>query len=160
MKNEEQVKVRPYGFWNWGTGIAIAIITGALAMLFLVFKSTQVNFDMVEKDYYTAELQFDKKKAAQQNTRSLSAPIDIAQEGNYVIIQFPKECIGHDMEGNLLLYRPSNQKMDIEVPLSLDKDGIVMIENSKLNSGKYILKGDWVMNDISYNVEESFFFKR
>ena len=160
MKKEEQVKVRPYGFWNWGTGIAIAIITGALGMLFLVYKSSQVNFDMVEKDYYTAELQYDKKKAAQQNTRSLSTPIDIAQEGNYVIIQFPKECIGNEMDGNLLFYRPSSQKLDVEVPLSLDQDGIVMIENSKLIEGKYILKGDWLMNDVSYNVEESFFFKK
>lgn len=160
MKKEEEVKVRAYGFWNWGTGIAIAIITGALSMLFLVYKSAQVNFDMVEKDYYSAELQYDKKKAAQHNTNLLSAPIDIAQQGNYLIIQFPKECIATEMEGKLLLYRPSDQKMDIEVPLRLDKDGIVMIESSKLNSGKYILKGDWLMDNKSYNVEESFFIKK
>lgn len=160
MKKEEETKVRPYGFWNWGTGIAITIIVGALGMLFLVYKSSQVNFDMVEKDYYNAELQFDKKKAAQQNTKALSATVDIAQHGDYLIIQFPQECIGIEMDGNLLLYRPSNQKLDVEVPLSLDKDGIVMIENSKLLAGKYILKGDWIMNETSYNVEESFFFKK
>lgn len=158
MKKEK--KERAYGFWNWGTGIAIAITTGALGMLFLVYKSTQVNFDMVDKDYYAAEMQFDKKKSAQANTLSLSGSITIEQQENFLIIQFPPECIQQDIEGSLIIYRPSNGKMDIEVPFQLDGDGIVMIDNGKLHSGKYILKGDWEMNHESYNIEKSFYINK
>ncbi|MCO5253819.1 MAG: FixH family protein [Bacteroidia bacterium] len=148
---------RNYGFWNWGTGIALVLILGAAALIFLVYKTTQVNFSMVEKDYYSAELQFDSKKAAQANTRSLSSPINIHHDSGFLIIRFPKECIGSNIQGGLVLYRPSDQRLDIEIPLQLDKDGMIIIEDSKLISGKYILKGNWQMNGKSYDVEQAFF---
>lgn len=160
MNTKIEEPVRKYGFWNWGTGITIVIITGALGMIFLVYKSMQVNFDLVERDYYAAELTFDHKKMAQQNAKALSAEIDIVQQSNYLIIRFPKECIGQDINGSLLLYRPSDQAKDIEMAFELDDQGIVMLESSKLIRGKYILKGNWQMNGSEYNVEKSFFIQK
>lgn len=155
-----QKKERPYGFWNWGTGIAIAMILAASAMIFLVYKSYQVDYYLVEKDYYAAELQYDKKKAATQNASELSEAVSIHQNDGFIIIQFPKECIGKSYDGELVLYRPSDKNKDIEVPFELDEDGIVMISDTKLVNGKYILKGNWMMDDKEYHTEQSFFYNR
>ncbi|MCK9481976.1 MAG: FixH family protein [Bacteroidia bacterium] len=154
------MKERKYGFWNWGTGIVITLCLGAIAILFLVYQTTKVSFSMVEKDYYSAELKYDQKKSALANTKSLSSKIDIHFDGKFLMIQFPKECIAQNIEGELVLYRPSDQNMDIVVPLELDKDGMIIIEGNKLLSGKYILKGGWTMNDKSYDVEQPFFVKK
>lgn len=157
---KETKQKRPYGFWNWGTGIAIAIIAGALGMLFLVYKSSQVHFDMVEQDYYSQEVKFDQKKAARQNLAALSSDITIRQQDDYLVIQFPQECIAQELEGSLVLYRPSDQARDITLPLMIDQNGILLVEDNKLVSGKYILKGDWTMNDQDFNVEKSFFVQK
>ncbi|MCO6495240.1 MAG: FixH family protein [Bacteroidetes bacterium] len=152
-----QKKERQYGFWNWGTGIAITLILGACAMIFLVYKTTKVSFSMVDKDYYASELRYDEKKAAHANTQSLSSEIEVTHNTGFLFIKFPPECIGQSIKGELVLYRPSDQKMDITVPISLDKDGMIVIEDSKLLEGKYILKGGWDMNGKSYDVEQTFF---
>lgn len=153
-------KAKPYGFWNWGTGIAIAMIMGASGLAYLGYKSHQVRFDLVEKDYYTAEIQYDQKKSAQANAHQLAGGIDIQQATEHLLIGFPKECVGTNIQGNILLYRPSGQNMDIEIPIILDKDGFVIISDKNLSAGKYILKADWTMNDKLYNIEKPFFVKK
>lgn len=148
---------KPYGFWNWGTGIAIAIIVSASLMIFLVYKSMHVNFDMAEKDYYGEEVKYNGKLQARQNANALSAAVSINETSDQLVITFPRECIGEKIEGTLVLYRPSSQNLDLALPFTPDGDGQITISKQKLVKGEYQLKADWVMNNIHYNVEEDFY---
>lgn len=150
-------KEKPYGFWNWGTGIAIAIIVAASLMIFLVYKSMNVTFDMAEKDYYQEELKFDSKIKAMKNANSLSAPLSINETEELLVITFPEECAGLKLEGNLVLYRPSEEKKDVHLPLTPDENGNISVSKSKLSKGLYRLKADWVMEAVSYRIEKDFF---
>ena len=146
-----------YGFWNWGTGIAIAIIVSASLMIFLVYKSMNVTFDMAEKDYYAVELKHNEKMLATKNAQALSAPIDVNETDDLLLIKFPPECIGTEINGTLVLYRPSAENKDVLLPFTPDENGLVLVDKQKLIKGKYELKADWVMNEIHYNVEQPFF---
>jgi hypothetical protein len=157
MKKILDKEQKPYGFWNWGTGIAIAIIVAASLMIFLVYKSMNVTFDMAEKDYYAVELKHNDKMLATKNGQSLSAPIDINETEDLILIKFPKECIGTEINGTLLLYRPSAQNKDVLLPFTPDENGIIMVDKQKLIKGKYELKADWEMNKMHYNIEQPFF---
>ena len=118
---------KPYGFWNWGTGIAITIIVSASLMIFLVYKSMNVTFDMAEKDYYSVELKHNEKMLAVKNAQSLSTPIDISETEDLLLIKFPQECIGTEINGTLVLYRPSAENNDVFLPFTPDKNGIIMV---------------------------------
>jgi nitrogen fixation protein FixH len=157
MKETRTKPQKPYGFWNWGTGIAITIVVAASLMLFLVFKSTRVTYDMAEKDYYAEELKFNGKMKASENALHLSSPLTINETDDFLVIQFPAECIGQKLEGTLLLYRPSGENNDINLPLTPDEDGKIMITKQHLLKGLYELKANWTMNGKSYNVEKNFF---
>lgn len=146
---------KPYGFWNWGTGIAIAIIVAAGAMIFLVYKSINVNFEMVEKDYYAAELKFDGKMKAAENASLLSSDIVISQDEAQMTIQFPHECTGRELKGSLTLYRPSSENNDIDLPLKLSSEGRIVLPKSRLLKGVYRLKASWEMDGKPYYSEQS-----
>jgi|SRR5690606_19065595 len=157
MKQDNRNRPRKYGFWNWGTGITIAISAGCLAMLSLVYRTTKINFDMVERDYYAAELKYDSKMKARDNLQSLNGKIDISLVNDLLLIQFPEDCIGQTLEGNLVLYRPSDQQLDLHLPLTPDNQGRILVQKSKLQKGKYVMKASWQMANQSYDAEESFF---
>ena len=151
--NKEEKKVKPYGFWNWGTGIAITIIVSASLMIFLVYKSMGVHFDLSEDDYYAMEM------IATTNARSLSDSITINETEDYLVIRFPQECINTEIKGTLVLFRPSEGKLDVNLPFTPDANGLITVDKNKLTKGRYELKADWEMNQISYNVEKPFFVK-
>jgi hypothetical protein len=157
MSDQTKKNQRPYGFWNWGTGIAITIIISASLMIFLVYKSMHVTFDMAEKDYYAEELKFDGKMKASENAKLLSTPLTINETEDFVVIQFPEECIGQKLQGTLVLYRPSAENKDVSLPMTPDNNGKIIVAKKNLLKGLYQLKANWEMNGKSYNVEKSFF---
>ena len=157
--NKQEKTVKPYGFWNWGTGIAITIIISASLMIFLVYKSMGVHFDLSEDDYYTMEMKYEQKMIAATNARELSTPVTVSETEDFLVIQFPKECINTNIKGTLKLFRPSEGKMDLNLPFTPDANGLITVDKHKLTKGKYELKADWEMNQISYNVEKPFFVK-
>lgn len=157
MKNENIQHSKPYGFWNWGTGITIVIIVAAAMLIFLVFKSMNVTFEMAEKNYYAEELKFNGKMQASENALNLSAPITIQETEDFLVIQFPPECIGQKLKGTIILYRPSAENKDISLPVAPNEEGKIIITKKNLLKGLYQLKANWEMNGKSYNVEKSFF---
>lgn len=157
MTNTKEKAGKPYGFWNWGTGIAIAIIVSASLMIFLVYKSMNVHFDMAEEDYYAMELRHDQKMNAARNARALSSAVDIQETEDLLIIRFPEECIDADIKGTLVLYRPSGENQDVNLPFTPDQNGLITVNKEKLIRGKYELKANWEMNNTEYNVEKPFF---
>lgn len=155
---EKRVKEKPnYGFWNWGTGITIAIIVAASLMIFLVYKSMNVTFDMVEKDYYAEELKFDGKMKATENTHLLSSPLSINETDELIIVSLPKECIGKTDNGTLTFYRPSAKDLDLFIPFTANDDGNIIVEKTKMQKGLYRMKASWNMDGKDYLVEKNFY---
>lgn len=154
----KEVKNKPnYGFWNWGTGITIAIIVAASLMIFLVYKSMNVNFDMAEQDYYAEELKFDSKMKATENTHSLSSPITINETSDLVVVNLPAECIGKTEAGTLTFYRPSDKGLDLQVPFNANDEGNIFIDKSLMHKGIYRMKASWNMDGKDYLVEKNFY---
>ncbi len=151
--------LKKYGFWNWGTGIAITIIAGALATLFLVYKTTTINFDMAEDDYYAQELQYNSRMEAVKNAQHLSTSITISQDKQLLKIAVPKECLEVD-SGNIKLYRPSSQKNDLLLNFVPDSNGEILVSKEKLITGVYHLKADWHKGGKEYYFEQSFYVEK
>jgi len=155
MQQTHSAQKRAYGFWNWGTGIAIAIIAGAIAMMFLVYKSMGVHYDMAEEDYYAAELKQNDKMIAIQNANALSAPLKVDIAAGAVVLHFPPEMIAANPEGIVKFYRPSDIHLDMTIPVQLDEQARMIIADNKLQSGNYQLQIVWNMEAKDFYVERS-----
>jgi hypothetical protein len=158
MKNNKPPE-KKYGFWNWGTGITITIIVGALLMLFMVYKTTTVDIDMAEQDYYSQELKFNQRLEAISNANQLSSPIVVSQNDQVIKLMVPQECI-QNVSGEILLYRPSSVKHDFLIAFAPDSNGDIFIEKDQLLKGIYKLKADWQMKGKTYHQEQSFFVEK
>jgi len=54
----------------------------------------------------------------------------------------------------LLLFRPSNQSLDIKTPFDPSK-GELLIPKKELELGRYILKLSWSFEGLKYELEET-----
>ncbi len=155
MQHTHPKQKKTYGFWNWGTGIALVIIAAALAMSFLVYKSMMVRFDLVEEDYYSAELKQNDKTKAINNVYRLSAPPEVKMFADEINVRFPQELIGKNLNGNIKFYRPSDINLDIRIPIHLNDQGWMVISKAQFKSGTYRLQINWTVEQEDFYYEES-----
>jgi hypothetical protein len=130
---------------NWGTGIVIAFVLFITFILYFVFKvqsDAQYDHEMVTEEYYKKELNFQHQIDKQTNANNLTEKISIVSNANGVVIVFPKEFDVTKIKGKVSLYRPSNQKLDFEVPISLSSSNL-LIPKSDLVDGRWDIAVEW-----------------
>jgi hypothetical protein len=140
---------------SWGTGIVIAIIIFVVVVLAQTIYLMNQKVDLVEEDYYKKGIEYQKDIDVQKKSRELSEPIKFDFNGQYLIINFPKELSENKLSGEILLYRPSDSGLDIKLPISTDSLSQV-IPVSNLKKGFWRVKLKWQYEGQDYYDETSF----
>lgn len=141
--------------FSWGTGIVIAIIIFVVVVLAQTIYLMNQKVDLVEEDYYKKGIEYQKDIDVQKKSRELSEPIRFDFNGQYLIIDFPKELTDEKLSGEILLYRPSDSGLDIKLPVSTDSLSQV-IPVSNLKKGLWRVKLKWQYDGQDYYDETSF----
>ncbi|WP_121666922.1 FixH family protein [Mesonia aquimarina] len=135
---------------NWGYSIVIAIVCFISFIMFFVIKmSTDKKYehDLVTEEYYKQELAYQSEIDARQNSAELIENIQVKNTAEGITILFPNKK--KNISGTILLYRPSNKKLDLEFPIdSAQKE--MLIPTEKLVEGKYELSIHWDSDGTSY----------
>ena len=135
---------------NWGVGIVITIACFIGFIMFFVIKMStdkKYDHDLVTEEYYKQELAYQDQIDAQQNSARLANNIQVEVTTEGIQIVFPSEK--KDIKGEVSLYRPSNKKLDLEIPISLENQQM-LIPAEKLVEGKYKLSINWKSNGTTY----------
>ena len=135
---------------NWGVGIVITIACFIGFIMFFVIKMStdkKYDHDLVTEEYYKQELAYQDQIDAQQNSARLANNIQVEVTAEGIQIMFPSEK--KDIKGEVSLYRPSNKKLDLEIPISLENQQMI-IPAEKLVEGKYKLSINWKSNGTDY----------
>ncbi|MEZ4779077.1 MAG: FixH family protein [Flavobacteriaceae bacterium] len=137
---------------NWGTGIVIGIITFMgfiMVMVVTMMTNKEYDHDLVTENYYAKDLAYQTEINAEENTKTLSKPISIEKSEEGIWIFFPEEVqIGYS-EGLIQLYRPSNERLDFQIPLKIENSKM-LIPSNKLIGGRWKLTIDWQMKGEKY----------
>ncbi len=147
---------------NWGTGIVIGFIAFMSFILFFVIRmSTEQTYahDLVTKEYYQAELVYQKEIDSERNSKSLTKNIHTELTSKGLQIIFPNNIQTSIVKGNVFLYRPSNKKLDFETPLSISNSQM-LIPNSQLLEGRWDIKIYWIYNNKEYLYKESIHYNK
>lgn len=137
---------------NWGTGIVIAFglfITFILYFVFKVQSDSKYDYEMVTEEYYKKELGYQAQLDKAQNAYDLVEKVTVVTQSDGLLIRFPKGFDYTKISGNVSLYRPSNQKLDFDMPVSLSSSNL-LIPKTKLVGGRWDISIDWEYQGKSY----------
>ena len=137
---------------NWGTGIVIAFALFMTFILFFVFKvqsDSKYDNELVVEEYYKQELKLEDQMSREQNAKDMIEKVIISASEDGIAIVFPANYDSTKIQGKVSLYRPSNQKLDFEVPISLSGPHL-LIPKSNLVGGRWDISLDWSYDGIDY----------
>lgn len=145
---------------NWGTSIVLAIISFMAFILYLVITMTtdkNFNHDLVIEDYYKQELKFQDQLARETNSQTLVRDIEIEKTAEGLLIDFPPGLDHSLIEGEIMLYRPSNKEQDFTIPIHLEKSQFIL-PATLLGNGRWNIIIDWSYEDETYYFKKEFTF--
>lgn len=146
--------------WNWGTKIFIAIVLFMSMMIVLVILTMQQSFYLVEKDYYPKGLEYQQRIDKETNAKKIGESILVENNKSELEFTFPSVFNPESIEGEIVLYRPSDGTMDIAFPIELNSMRKMSVPTSNLISGKYLIKFDYKDTDKEYFQESTVYIEK
>ncbi len=144
---------------NWGHKITIVLVLFAALMFTLVYKSIKTDFQLVSKDYYKDELQFQQVIDGSKNANALTTSLTLTQTQNGISIQFPQEMKDKVLEGDIWFYCSYNDRNDLRLKIDATKEAIQLINRSQLAAATYTVKTNWKADGTLYYNEQIFTVK-
>ena len=145
---------------NWGTAVFIAFGLFMTFILYFVFKvqsDSKYDNELVTEDYYKKEQQVQGNIDKQQSANNLENKVTFKKSPEGITIEFPSNFEYKNINGKVSLYRPSSQKLDFEIPISLSSTNL-LIPNSNLVNGLWDISVDWTYNESSYLNKETIYY--
>lgn len=141
---------------NWGYKILFVYLAFITGILFMVFRSTGEKTDLVAPDYYEQELKYQDKIDEVGRTASLSSPLLYNIANGSLSISFPGDFKGKTLEGNIILYCPSDKQKDLKQPFMV-MDEPVSIALPGHYAGMFELQVSWKSDGNTYYYEKKIF---
>lgn len=145
---------------NWPTMIVLsfaAFIVFILSFVMLTFTDKRFDHDLVTDNYYGKELLLQDEINQQQQAFKLKLNPIIKTTSEGIAIQFPQLSATEEVVGIVSLYRPSNRRLDFEIPISLSSS-FMLIPDSMLVDGRWDLTVDWKVNGEKLLYKKSIFY--
>jgi hypothetical protein len=142
--------------FDWGTGIFIFIALFLLANAVVIYFSFQQKNDLVAKEYYPQGLEYQMQIDRFAEANALSAKIVINEDKEGLIIKYPDDLKGKNLQGEVVFFRPSDENADFQDSIRFDTAMIQHIPIDKFIRGKYVAKFFWKMDGKEYAHESTF----
>lgn len=139
---------------SWGYKVLIGFTAFVAMMTFMVVRSFNVNFEMVEKDYYKSELRYQDIIDATKNATQLSKPVQLVQSGTVLILQLPADVQQKKITGTIWFYNAANASKDKRIDLQINDTGNQDFSDAGLQPGNYTVKIQWKADETNYYSEQ------
>jgi nitrogen fixation protein FixH len=146
--------------FNWGTGIALFYGTFALAMVFMVIKSSQHDVGLIKKNYYDDDINYQSHFDKLQNSKNLKTDlaIDLTGEGAELSLKFPAET--PSPTGKVTFFRPSKTNIDKTLDIQVNDKNDMVVPVSVLQSGLWKVQVDWQAQGKTFYKEQNVFIEK
>ena len=125
--------------FNWGHKILMVYLFFVGGILLLAFKSSQQKFDLVQQDYYGAELKYQSVINATKHASELGADLGVLVRGSYLQITLPPTFQKSETNGVAHLYCIADEKGDMTKQIK-SNNGELVLAILKTMKGNYTLK--------------------
>ncbi|MCF6181889.1 FixH family protein [Lutibacter sp.] len=138
--------------FTWPMGIVLALASFMIFILSFVYKATFVpkyGHHLVSEQYYKDELNYQKEIDKLNSAANLKIDVFISHVDEGLIIKFPSEFDTKKIKGSIKFQRPSNYKLDFQIPIYLINNEFLIVKD-KLVDGIWNVKIDWQVGDKKY----------
>ncbi len=140
--------------FHWGTGILIFLILFLLAAGFFIAFAMRQDISLVHEDYYERGVNHSSQIKIEERSAALASAVYTKQDPDYLKIGVDSSLNTRMDSAFLLLFRPSNQSLDIKTPFDPSK-GELLIPKKELELGRYILKLSWSFEGLKYEIDRT-----
>lgn len=139
---------------SWGNKILIAILAFVTMMGTLVYKCLNTNYELVSKEYYKDELDYQKIIEATDRTQALTTAANVSVTNESVVVALPEEMKNKNITGSILFYCATDASKDKTIEMKVSPNAEQSIAKSELRPGHYTVKMNWVADGQSYYSEK------
>jgi hypothetical protein len=138
---------------NWGHKILLVYLIFVCGILLLAFKSSQQKFDLVQQDYYGAELKYQEVINATKHASELGTDLIVTIRGSYLHITLPQSLHNSETKGEVHLYCIADEKGDMKKQFKTI-NGEFDFELLTRMKGNYIIKLTLQNKGVDYYFEK------
>ncbi|MFN7539368.1 MAG: FixH family protein [Bacteroidota bacterium] len=139
---------------NWGRALLLVFVLFAGFMGYLVYRASGTQFDLVSKDYYRDELNYQEKIDGLRRAASISRVAVKIADNRQLLVELPAELTGKNISGELWLYCKTNAAFDLKLPMLSDTALLRSFDLSAHPPGKYLVKLHWEADQLKYDAEQ------
>ena len=142
---------------NWGKSIVVVYVLFVFGIGYMVYRSTQENFEMVDSNYYQKELEYSDNMQAKNHAVALNRVPKVERSEKTVYLNIPV-ATNKNISGEVYAYCPSSSKNDrkIAIKKTAGADSTVFVPLDVLNKANYQLKISWKEGSESFYSELTF----
>ena len=128
----------------------IVFIGGVAAWITFAVRN---DHELVRKDYYEQELKFQNELDGVARAATTGVNVSYNSAKQMLTVSLPV----NNSAGSLKFYRPSNERLDQEIPLAL-KDGVQSIDVRSFERGLWKIRLTWTSNGAEYQHDQTLIF--
>ena len=147
-------KNKSFTLWPYAIVGAMVLFMSYIAMF--VYRAMNQEVDLVSKNYYEQEIQFqDHIDRIGRTVAAGDVAIDYNPAAQNVLLQLPESFKGKRINGKINLFRPSDGKLDQELPLQLGRDLSQLVETAELEKGLWKVRVSFTADTKTYYAEQA-----
>ncbi|MFN0213897.1 MAG: FixH family protein [Saprospiraceae bacterium] len=131
--------------FNWGTGIVIFFVFFAVSMTCAVVATTRYPPQLVQKDYYALDINYQERMEQKQNAAALVAPPQVSFDGGSKAIQVKLPEGMTAQTGTAKCYRSATTSEDLST--KLENTSAIDIPAKAFTPGRWHVELDWETAD-------------
>lgn len=139
---------------NWGNKLLLAFIVFGAGMFYLVYRSMNTDYQLVEKEYYKSELRYQQVIDGTSRANTLVSSAELINVDGAVRLQLPAEMKNKEVTGELWFYCPYNEKKDKRIVLNVNEHAIQELPQDFISPGNYTVKISWSAEGKNYYTEK------
>ena len=134
--------------FNWGTGIVIFFILFAVSMTLAVVATTRHPPQLMQKDYYALDLNYQARLDKKQNAATLATPptMHFDATGSSIQVQLPAGMTAQS--GTVHCYRSATTQEDLTTPFA--NVAALRIPADGFTPGRWHVELDWTADGKPY----------
>ncbi len=136
--------------FSWGKKITVVYVLFVLFLLLAVLFSFKQDLNLVTDNYYEKELEYQKQIDKEKRAALLPEKPTMFFNNKILTFTFPKAFNYKNISGQIHLYRPSDSKKDIVLPVGVDQTNKQEIGLQSIEKGLWRVKLDWIYDNVTY----------
>jgi nitrogen fixation protein FixH len=147
-------KNKKFTFWPYAVVIGLVLFMGYI--VYFVIQAMNLDVDLVSKDYYAQEIAYQDQIDRVRRTQALGdVMVEYNESAETVLLQLPATYRDKSLNGTITLFRPSDDKLDKQLPMQLGRDQSQLLEVGDLEKGLWKIRVNFSDGEEAYYSEKT-----